>query len=673
MKLKKIITSAFVALFLSLSVFTINVSADSINELHPLGCIEPTDEEFDEYMVDNSDDEDNVQAGALPSKIDLSSKLPTPKNQGSQGSCVAFAVAYATKTYQENLEFNWGVSSPSTQFSPAFLYNQLNGGKDKGLNIKTTLEFLKTNGVCSLADMPYNDSDYLTQPNNYQKERASNFKISNIIAVEGQSGIKEELSKGNPVIVAINVYSDFDNLNTSNMIYDVANGSSRGSHAVCIIGYDDSMQAYKIINSWGTNWGINGYGYISYDLFANALVSKNKGYVITNSIQHYKSNPLGVKTNTPIEIYSDTALKTKVGTLNSNESIGIISYIAAANGNPPVLKINGGYITAKTSETTILNRFNIHYDSNGGTGTMTNTIVPYGVSTKLSENLFVNTGHTFSGWYAYRTSDQKWLYLNTQTNTTGWFTEGSEPDMYIKYLYRDKQTVARTSSVQNDTVIFYAQWTPNTYTVIYDANGGNGSMNNTIVTYGINTALSTHTFTKTGYSFAGWNAKRASDSKWFYVNESTNKTGWYIEGSQPDGYKKMLYRENQIIARSTSVNNDTITFYAQWKAHTFTVVYNSNGGNGSMQNSIITYGIYENLRENTFTKSGYKFIGWYAKRSSDNKWIYKNPTTGTTGWYIEGAQPAGYSKSLYPDNWRIAYTSPIDKDTVTFYAQWEKI
>jgi hypothetical protein len=40
-----------------------------------------------------------------------------------------------------------------------------------------------------------------------------------------------------------------------------------GGHAVCLCGYDDSERAFKFRNSWGTTYGNNGYGYISYDLF----------------------------------------------------------------------------------------------------------------------------------------------------------------------------------------------------------------------------------------------------------------------------------------------------------------------------------------------------------------------------------------------------------------------
>src|SRR5690606_29984479 len=40
----------------------------------------------------------------LPPRVDLSANMPPPLDQGSQNSCVGWAVAYAVKTYQEQIE-----------------------------------------------------------------------------------------------------------------------------------------------------------------------------------------------------------------------------------------------------------------------------------------------------------------------------------------------------------------------------------------------------------------------------------------------------------------------------------------------------------------------------------------------------------------------------------------
>jgi hypothetical protein len=43
-------------------------------------------------------------------------------------------------------------------------------------------------------------------------------------------------------------------------------GPSSGMHAMCIVGYDDARQAYKVRNSWGSDWGENGYMWMSYSV-----------------------------------------------------------------------------------------------------------------------------------------------------------------------------------------------------------------------------------------------------------------------------------------------------------------------------------------------------------------------------------------------------------------------
>src|SRR5690606_27469222 len=75
---------------------------------------------------------------ALPTRVDLSDRLPPPGDQGAQNSCVGWAVAYALKSYQEHVEEQLplvvapGVPDPDRVFSPSFIYNQINNGVDGG-------------------------------------------------------------------------------------------------------------------------------------------------------------------------------------------------------------------------------------------------------------------------------------------------------------------------------------------------------------------------------------------------------------------------------------------------------------------------------------------------------------------------------------------------------------
>lgn len=214
----------------------------------------------------------------LPSTCDLTMLFPSVGNQQSQGSCVAFAAGYAALTYQKahdrmyNGEAGY-LDNDSNIFSPAYIYNQVHvddSATGGGAFYSEVFNLLKTQGCTTLADMPYNGSayNYTTQPTASQIANASKNKIFSwqYLPAGNVNQIKATLNKLNPVVVGIPVLPDFDTLSSSNPIFDNAAGSSRGGHALCIVGYDDSKQAVKIINSWGTGWGLNGYGWISYDL-----------------------------------------------------------------------------------------------------------------------------------------------------------------------------------------------------------------------------------------------------------------------------------------------------------------------------------------------------------------------------------------------------------------------
>ena len=318
--------------------------------------------------------------------------------------------------------------------------------------------------------------------------------------------------------------------------------------------------------------------------------------------------------------------------------------------------------------------FTVVFDGNGSTsGSMENQLITYGVSTAMTANAYKKTGYTFKGWYAYRTSDNKWYALKTDGKTKSWYTQSViDANGYTKLLYKDQSVIAKTCSVNGDTCIMYAQWKANTYTVEFDANGGSGSMSAMTVTYGVTRAMTANAFVKTGYTFKGWCAYRASDHKWYAVKTDGTK-GWYTqEVIDANGYTKAVYADKAGIAKSSSVNNDTVTMYAQWKANTFTITYNANGGSGSMSKQTITYGVNTKLAANAFKRSGYTFKGWTAYRASDSKW-YVQDKNGAKKWATTSQIKAnGYTKVVYANKSTVAKTSSVNGDTVTMYAQWSK-
>ena len=101
---------------------------------------------------------------SLLESVDLSSQMPPVGNQGAQGSCVGWAVGYYHKTHTEWREHGWNINLPQYQFSPAFIYNQINGGSDGGAYFSDALRCLTDLGCATMALMPYSSSNYTSWP-----------------------------------------------------------------------------------------------------------------------------------------------------------------------------------------------------------------------------------------------------------------------------------------------------------------------------------------------------------------------------------------------------------------------------------------------------------------------------------------------------------------------------
>lgn len=202
--------------------------------------------------------------------------------------------------------------------------------------------------------------------------------------------------------------------------------------------------------------------------------------------------------------------------------------------------------------------YNVQFNPNGGSGSAYTQKFWQEESKALSANTFTRTGYTFSKW------------KNNSNNNT----------------YSNKQTVSYLTSTNAATINLYAQWTANTYAVKYDGNGStSGSTANSSHTYDTAKNLTANGYSKTGYTFNGWNTK-ADGTGTAYANSASVKN-------------------------LTSTNGGTVTLYAQWTPITYTVAYNGNGNtSGSTASSTHTYDAAKNLTANGFVKTGYSFTGW---------------------------------------------------------------
>ena len=152
----------------------------------------------------------------LPSNIDLSAQFPTPGYQGKQNSCVGWSIAYAVKSYQELLENNWSLNTNDHLYSPSFIYNQLNNGQDNGLKMNEALDWVVTNGMATLATMPYQETDYTTQPTIAATQEAQNYLPQEWGTLKSTQDMKSSLANQQPVIITMAVFNSFKYLKELN-------------------------------------------------------------------------------------------------------------------------------------------------------------------------------------------------------------------------------------------------------------------------------------------------------------------------------------------------------------------------------------------------------------------------------------------------------------------------
>jgi len=222
----------------------------------------------------------------LPKSHDLSLRMPPVRHQGKQGSCASWAVGYYLKSYHEHLDkgIDYGTGDDySGVYSPAFLYNSVKVGScSKGSYIYKNLERVRTIGISTWKDMPYDPNSCDTLPSPKVTKEANCAKIldyrkldiASPISDIGLQDMKSYLSLDNPLVIGIRVYDGFENPKKfeGEFFYKEYNPKNKkGQHVVVVVGYDDDKNAFKVINSWGKEWGNDGFLWIDYKVFSQIV------------------------------------------------------------------------------------------------------------------------------------------------------------------------------------------------------------------------------------------------------------------------------------------------------------------------------------------------------------------------------------------------------------------
>lgn len=201
-----------------------------------------------------------------------------------------------------------------------------------------------------------------------------------------------------------------------------------------------------------------------------------------------------------------------------------------------------------------------------------------------SEAIPVREGYDFAGWYDSQTGG------NPVTN----------------------QELATTT--------IHARWLPHSYAIQFDANTGEGTMDNQEMVYDAEMQMNDNSFSKTGYVFAGWNTA--------------------ADGSGT------AYADKQSVVNLASTNGAIVTMYAQWVPAKYTLKFHGNSGEGTMDNQDMSYDVETQINPCTYTKPGYDFDSWNTK--------------------------ADGSGMEYLDGQAVSNLCVTNGEIINLYAQWKK-
>lgn len=218
---------------------------------------------------------------------DLSPYCSPIEDQGGIGSCTAHA-GVGMVEYFENRAFGKYLDA-----SRLFLYkvtrNIMQTSGDSGANIRKTMAALALFGVPPEDYWPYSDSEdgFDREPTAFCYSFAENYKalkyyrldINSISRNDLLKKVRSHLFHGIPVMFGFSVFNSIAQAKESGDIpFPHENESMVGGHAVMAVGYDDNRRivnsyrqgmettgAIKIRNSWGTEWGEDGYGWLPYE------------------------------------------------------------------------------------------------------------------------------------------------------------------------------------------------------------------------------------------------------------------------------------------------------------------------------------------------------------------------------------------------------------------------
>ncbi len=235
-----------------------------------------------------------VRDRTLPSRVDLRRFCPPPMAQGSLNSCSAHAAVAAVEIGEKKAH---GEYTPGSRL---FVYKasrnlQLSTG-DTGTPLRSAMQALVTCGLPPEKYWPYNPAMVDVEPPAFSYALANDCKALHYFRHDPPRAakltvvnrIKRHLAHGTPAMFGTLLFESFKSVETSGYFpLPTSHEDAIGAHAMLAVGYDDRIKprraqdadpasssgAFLVLNSWGSNWGFGGFGWLPYDYVLRDLAT----------------------------------------------------------------------------------------------------------------------------------------------------------------------------------------------------------------------------------------------------------------------------------------------------------------------------------------------------------------------------------------------------------------
>ncbi len=219
------------------------------------------------------------ERGNLPLLKDLTPYCPAPGDQGQQPSCVAWTIANALtviRTAKANEK------SPERKqemtHSVAYIYNQIKhqGDCQKGATFSAGLNLLKSKGDCLAKNLSYDHTQCHQLPQRAHHQQAARYRIANYYKLfdksqnlDGKiSAILSAIANEQPVLLGLKVPFGL----RKRVPKSAEEWKAETHHAMLAVGYNDLTETITLMNSYGPQWGEQGFCEIDYQsLGANVV------------------------------------------------------------------------------------------------------------------------------------------------------------------------------------------------------------------------------------------------------------------------------------------------------------------------------------------------------------------------------------------------------------------